>query len=185
MNEQKTAQVLLIIDMQNDFVHPGTPVHVAGAEATVPVIRKLRESCRKHAVHVFHVIRSYSADGLTVERTRLADFRRTHGAEIIAELTPEAGETIVIKPRYSAFFRTNLDLMLKRLGVERVLVSGTQYPNCIRATVNDALSLDYAVSVITDACSAKTEAVAAANILDMRNLGAECITFAEWESRQR
>ena len=77
------------------------------------------------------------------------------------------------------------DLMLKRLGVERVLVSGTQYPNCIRATVNDALSLDYAVSVITDACSAKTEAVAAANILDMRNLGAECITFAEWESRQR
>ncbi len=192
MNEQKTAQALLIIDMQNDFVHPGTPVHVAGAAATVPVIRKLRESCRKHEIPVFHVIRSYSADGLTVERARLADFRRTPfvvpgtlGAEIIKELTPEAGEKTVIKPRYSAFFQTNLDLMLKRLGVERVLVSGTQYPNCIRATVTDALSLDYAVSVITDACSAKTEAVAAANILDMRNLGAECITFAEWESRQR
>lgn len=178
--------------MQNDFVHPGTPVHVAGAAATVPVIRKLRESCRKHEIPVFHVIRSYSADGLTVERARLADFRRTPfvvpgtlGAEIIKELTPEAGEKTVIKPRYSAFFQTSLDLMLKRLGVERVLVSGTQYPNCIRATVNDALSLDYAVSVITDACSAKTEAVAAANILDMRNLGAECITFTEWESRQR
>lgn len=192
MNEQKTAQALLIIDMQNDFVHPGTPVHVAGAAATVPVIRKLRESCRKHEIPVFHVIRSYSADGLTVERTRLADFRRTPfvvpgtlGAEIIKELTPEAGEKTVIKPRYSAFFQTSLDLMLKRLGVERVLVSGTQYPNCIRATVNDSLSLDYAVSVITDACSAKTEAVAAANILDMRNLGAECITFTEWESRQR
>lgn len=192
MNEQKTAQALLIIDMQNDFVHPGTPVHVAGAAATVPVIRKLRESCRKHEIPVFHVIRSYSADGLTVERARLADFRRTPfvvpgtlGAEIIKELTPEAGEKTVIKPRYSAFFQTSLDLMLKRLGVERVLVSGTQYPNCIRATVNDALSLDYAVSVITDACSAKTDAVAAANILDMRNLGAECITFTEWESRQR
>lgn len=192
MNEQKTAQALLIIDMQNDFVHPGTPVHVAGAAATVPVIRKLRESCRKHEIPVFHVIRSYSADGLTVERARLADFRRTPfvvpgtlGAEIIKGLTPEAGEKTVIKPRYSAFFQTSLDLMLKRLGVERVLVSGTQYPNCIRATVNDALSLDYAVSVITDACSAKTEAVAAANILDMRNLGAECITFTEWESRQR
>lgn len=192
MNEQKTAQALLIIDMQNDFVHPGTPVHVAGAAATVPVIRKLRESCRKHEIPVFHVIRSYSADGLTVERARLADFRRTPfvvpgtlGAEIIKELTPEAGEKTVIKPRYSAFFQTSLDLMLKRLGVERVLVSGTQYPNCIRATVTDALSLDYAVSVITDACSAKTEAVAAANILDMRNLGAECITFTEWESRQR
>ena len=191
MNEQKTAQALLIIDMQNDFVHPGTPVHVAGAEATVPVIRKLRESCRKHEIPVFHVIRSYSADGLTVERARLADFRRTPfvvptlGAESIKELTPEAGEKTVIKPRYSAFFQTSLDLMLKRLGVERVLVSGTQYPNCIRATVTDALSLDYAVSVITDACSAKTEAVAAANILDMRNLGAECITFTEWESRQR
>ena len=192
MNEQKTAQALLIIDMQNDFVHPGTPVHVAGAAATVPVIRKLRESCRKHEIPVFHVIRSYSADGLTVERARLADFRRTPfvvpgtlGAEIIKELTPEAGEKTVIKPRYSAFFQTSLDLMLKRLGVERVLVSGTQYPNCIRATVTDALSLDYAVSVITDACSAKTDAVAAANILDMRNLGAECITFTEWESRQR
>ncbi len=132
MNEQKTAQALLIIDMQNDFVHPGTPVHVAGAAATVPVIRKLRESCRKHEIPVFHVIRSYSADGLTVERTRLADFRRTPfvvpgtlGAEIIKELTPEAGEKTVIKPRYSAFFQTSLDLMLKRLGVERVLVSGS------------------------------------------------------------
>ena len=196
MNEQKTAQALLIIDMQNDFVHPGTPVHVAGAEATVPVIRKLRESCRKHAVHVFHVIRSYSADGLTVERTRLADFRRTpfvvpgtHGAEIIAELTPELAplpeENVIVKPRFSAFFHTKLDLCLRALGVHHLLIAGTQYPNCIRATVNDALSLDYAVSVITDACSAKTEAVAAANILDMRNLGAECITFAEWESRQR
>jgi len=76
------------------------------------------------------------------------------------------GEYRVVKNRFSGFMNTELDFMLRRLKVETLAVCGTQYPNCIRATVFDAVSLGYETIVITDATSAKTPQIAKANILD-------------------
>ena len=103
-------------------------------------------------------------------------------AEIVPELRPLPGEMVIVKPRYSAFFHTRLDLCLRRLGVDALLIAGTQYPNCIRATVTDALSLDYRVTVLSDCCSAQTPEIAEANLTDMRNLGARCVTLAAWRA---
>lgn len=186
MAQKDTA--LLIIDMQQDFVRAETPLRVPGAEATVPVISSLLEACRNSdRIAIFHIIREYEPDGTDLERSRLETFRRvpgairgTAGAGIVPELQPRPGETVIVKPRYSAFFQTKLDLCLRRLGVDSLLIAGTQYPNCIRATVTDALSLDYQVTVISDCCSARTPEIAEANLTDMRNLGARCLTFAEW-----
>jgi nicotinamidase-related amidase len=75
---------------------------------------------------------------------------------------------------------TPLDLLLRRLGVDELVVSGTQYPNCIRATVLDAVCLDYAVTLVTDACSAQTDAVAQANIADMAAIGVDCRTARQF-----
>ena len=58
--------------------------------------------------------------------------------------------------------------------------SPPQHGTSMRATVTDALSLDYQVTVISDCCSARTPEIAEANLTDMRNLGARCLTFAEW-----
>ncbi len=186
VDRKETA--LLVIDMQRDFVLPGAPFCVAGAAATVPAIAALLAECRRmENAAVFHIVRSYEPDGGDVERCRLERFRRipgavrgTAGAEIMPELRPHPGETVIVKPRFSAFFQTKLDLCLRRLGVECLLIAGTQYPNCIRATVTDALSLDYRVTVISDCCSAGTPEVAAANLTDMANLGARCLTLGEW-----
>ena len=186
MIQKDTA--LLLIDMQQDFVGEGTPLCVAGAAATVPVIASLLADCRNSGrIAIFHIVREYEPDGTDLERCRLESFHRvpgairgTAGAEIVPELQPHPGETVIVKPRYSAFFQTKLDLCLRRLGVDSLLIAGTQYPNCIRATVTDALSLDYQVTVISDCCSARTPEIAEANLTDMRNLGARCLTFAEW-----
>ena len=188
MNTRDTA--LLIIDMQRDFVTAGSPLRVEGAAATVPVIAELLRFCRQRGTTaIFHIVREYDPSGLDVERCRLEQFcrvpgavRGTPGAEIVPELRPLPGEMVIVKPRFSAFFRTKLDLCLRRLGVDSLLIAGTQYPNCIRATVTDALSLDYRVTVLTDCCSARTPEIAEANLTDMRNLGACCITFAAWRA---
>ena len=159
MNTRETA--LLIIDMQRDFVTAESPLCVAGAAATVPAIAALLECCRRNGdIAIFHVIRE----------------------EIVPELRPLPGEMVIVKPRYSAFFHTRLDLCLRRLGVDSLLIAGTQYPNCIRATVTDALSLDYRVTVLSDCCSARTPEIAEANLTDMRNLGARCVTLAAWRA---
>ncbi len=181
-------RALLIIDMQNDFVLPGSPVTVAGALATVPRIRRLLDAFRARSWPVMHITRAYRADGSDVEAFRRDAFLRgpqyllpgTPGAQIVPALAPVPGEHVLVKPRFSAFMGTPLDLLLRRLGVQELVVSGTQYPNCIRATVLDAVCLDYAVTLVTDACSAQTDAVAQANIADMAAIGVDCRTVQQF-----
>lgn len=101
--------------------------------------------------------------------------------KLVDGLKPEKEDIMSPKYRNSAFFNTNLDLMLRRMGVKTVVLAGTQYPNCVRGTANDAMSYDYETVVCTDACSAKTPEVAAANVFDMKNIGIKCISLDEVE----
>jgi nicotinamidase-related amidase len=71
---------------------------------------------------------------------------------------------------------TELGFVLRRLGITHLVVTGTQYPNCIRATIFDAVSYGYHVTLLTDAASAQTEEIAQANITDIRNIGVTCLT---------
>ncbi|HEX4243045.1 MAG TPA: isochorismatase family cysteine hydrolase [Steroidobacteraceae bacterium] len=178
---------LLIVDMQNDFVLPTAPACVAGALATVPRVREVLDCFRSGKLPVFHVYREYRADGSDIEITRRPAFMAgarfvvpgTPGAEFVRELEPVAGEYRIVKRCFSAFFATELDLVLRRLGVDRILLCGTQYPHCIRATAYDAISHGYPVTVVTDATSAATPEVAAANIRDMESIGIRCAAFAD------
>lgn len=184
----KTNTALLVIDMQNDFLFPDRPLCVDGAMPTVPQIKKLLEYARSNAWTVIHVIREHDINGINADKPRRYLFENgregycvagTEGAQIIEELHPQDDEIIIKKTRNSAFFGTNLDSVLRRLGVKNVVISGTQYPNCIRGTAADAMSYDYDVTVVTDCCSAKTPEIANANITDMRNMGIECISLED------
>ena len=175
---------LLIIDMQNDFVLPGAPVCVAGAHASIPAIGQVLTCFRAEDRPVFHITREYRPDGSDVERMRRASFLNdqsfvvpgSSGCEIVPELEPLPGEYRIIKNRFSGFMYTELDLILRRLGITHLVVTGTQLPNCVRATVFDAMSLDYEVTLITDGTSAQTEDIAAANIRDIAAIGVHCMT---------
>jgi len=175
---------ILIIDMQNDFVLPGAPLCVAGARETVPSIKKFLEYGREKKWKIIHVVREHDSAGTNADKPRRHLFENggkgycvsgSEGAKIVEGLEPLENETVLKKTRNSAFFGTNLDSLLRRMKVERVFIAGTQYPNCIRGTAADAMCLDYDVTVVTDCCSAKTSEIAAANILDMENMGIRCV----------
>ena len=182
----KTA--LIIIDMQNDFALPGAPMSVAGAMAVLPNIKRVLAHFRAHGLPVFHVVREYRADGSDIEATRLDGFLAdqpscvpgTPGCEIGAGLEPLPGEYRIVKNRFSAFMHTELDFMLRRLGVDTIVVVGIQYPNCIRTTVFDGVAHGYNVLLVTDAAGAQTEEIARANILDIANIGVRCLTTDEF-----
>jgi nicotinamidase-related amidase len=184
----KNQSALVIVDMQNDFVLPGSPACVAGAHDTVPSIKRLLDFFRLNKSPVFHVVREYRADGSDIEMNRLDGFLRksrylvpgTKGCEIVDPLRPMDGEYRVVKNRYSCFMNTELDFMLRRIGVNHLVVCGTQYPNCIRATIFDAVCYGYNVINITDATSAQTPDIAQANIVDIRNIGVACISLDEF-----
>ncbi|MFC1896422.1 cysteine hydrolase family protein [Thermodesulfobacteriota bacterium] len=181
---------LIVVDMQNDFVMPGAPFHVAGALVTIPRIREALDHFRERGHPVFHVVREYRQDGSDVEITRLRRFLEgapalvadTYGSEIVCDLAPRDGEYRVVKKRFSAFMFTELDLMLRRLSVTGLVVCGTQLPVCVRETVFDAVAYGYECVLLTDGSSARTEDIAKANIRDMRDIGVACMSVKEFIS---
>ena len=79
----------------------------------------------------------------------------------------------------SAFIGTELDLMLRTLGVTTLFVCGIQTPNCIRTTVFDGIAYNYPVVLIDDATGASSEEVHRANVRDMQNIGVRIVKAAE------
>lgn len=179
--------VILVVDMQNDWVLPSSPMHVAGAEATLPAIARFLDYGRANDWAVIYIYRIHRPSGIDAESFRRHFFEEGHpfgiagtpGAAIPDAIKPKEGDIQVTKQRFSAFFGTDLDLILRGLGAKNVYVTGTQYPNCIRSTAVDAMGLDYNTTVVTDCCSAATEEVAAANIYDLRNMGIPCVASTD------
>lgn len=183
---------LLVIDMQKGFLCERSPLFIAGAPATVPRCAALIRRCREKRVPVVFVTRRYAADGSDVEHTRYLAWLEGGkplspgcAEEISAAMPPEFGEDPrdyhVVKPRWSAFFNTELDLLLRRLKIRRVILAGTTTPNCIRTSCYDAIALDYQVVVLSDCTSSATEEIQRSNLRDMAAVGAQILSSEELE----
>ena len=177
---------LLLIDMQNDFVRDGKPLRVAGADAIIPKVREVLELFREKRLPVVHVLRVHRPDGSDVEIMRQEIFRRTpfavegtEGADVIGELAPKRGEFTIRKIRMSAFLGTDLDLLLRSIGVDTVVVTGIQTPNCIRTTVFDAMAYNYSACLVADAVAAQSDEIHRCNVRDMERIGVKILTAAE------
>lgn len=185
---------LLVIDMQNDFLLSDAPMCVKGGLAVLPGVVKAVDVARKKGVHVIWVIREHDSSGTDVERIRehlfLGDrpgavVSGTAGAALVDGLVVEKGEHVVVKKRWSAFFHTHLELILRRLGVTKIVIAGVQTPNCIRQTAFDAIAYDYEeVVCLADATAAGTLDVHEANMFDMRKVGIVTPCVDEWAESQ-
>lgn len=172
--------VLLTIDTQNDFTLPGAPAEINGTYEVVSEIQRLVNAFRSEDSPIIHVVRLYRDDGSNADLCRKRSIEQgdavvqpgTDGAEPVTELKPttdvrldsekllegelqEIGskEWVMYKPRWSAFYQTDLSEFLKRLSVDTVVVCGCNFPNCPRATVYDASERDYRVVFVADATS--------------------------------
>lgn len=186
MKQFRTNSAVIVIDMQNGFLEPESPLCIRGAKATVPACSRVIRQARKEQVPVFFVNRRYRADGSDVELVRKELWEQ--GGRPLSEMAcgplsaenpPELGrgprDYMLVKPRFSAFFHTELDLLLRRKQIKTIYLLGTTTPNCIRTTCYDGLALDYDVVIVADCCSSNTEEIQQANLRDMKNIGAEIV----------
>jgi nicotinamidase-related amidase len=81
------------------------------------------------------------------------------GGELLEPLAPGEGESLVVKPRYSAFDKTPLELVLRDLEVERLLLAGAATEGCVAQTAIDARELGFKVTVLADACATVDERI--------------------------
>ncbi|HWH97619.1 MAG TPA: isochorismatase family cysteine hydrolase [Pseudolysinimonas sp.] len=146
--------VLVCIDVQQDFV---PPLQGDGKEAApVRQIRSLVDDARSNGIPVVFIRELHNQT--LVDLGREADgyeglhcVEGTPGAEFIAGFGPLPTEYQVRKRRYSAFFGTDLDIILRGYGAETVLLVGGLTDVCVHYTAVDAHQHDYRVKVISDA----------------------------------
>jgi len=182
------TSALLIIDMEYGFFDKSSPLYVENSHEIVPNIKKILNLFRKKKLPVIFIKREHRKSGVDIDKTRIKIFKENRGiisendrsSEIIKELQPKNNEIIIIKKRWSAFFGTELDLILRRLNIKNLIITGVQTPNCIRATVFDALSYDYDVVVISDGTASNTTKIQKNNLFDMENIGVKILNTDEF-----
>lgn len=99
--------------------------------------------------------------------------------DIVAEIAPMPRDLIIRKQKPSAFYGSNLASYLVLLGADSVIVTGTTTSGCVRATVIDAFSLNYRISIVEDGCFDRTEASHAINLFDMHAKYADVVASDE------
>jgi nicotinamidase-related amidase len=165
---------LLIIDVQRDFCSPGGLFGRLGVDISMypPVIRQIRtllESARAAGVMPVFVQMTTLPNRASDSPAQLRFNLRLHqtfneaqealnytldgseGQQFVAELVPEKDELIVKKYRSSAFWGTNLNLLLRSNGIQSVVVTGCTTEGCVESTARDAMFSDYYVVIATDA----------------------------------
>ena len=147
---------ILVVDMLNDFVTGA--LGCDRARAIVPASAKLLDAARKAGVPVIFC-NDCHLKGIDLELKLWGDhaIKGTKGAEVIPELKLCSKDYVVPKRRYSGFFQTDLDILLKELGVKTVIMTGLHAHMCVRHTSADAYCLGYNVVVAKEATDSFTE----------------------------
>ena len=149
---------MLVVDMQNDFVQEGAPIEVPGGTRHGPTPQPLagRTAHTIQVIYIHHVIRGGDidagrlADHHATIRNNKAMIAGTPNVEIYEGLKPHVGDLVVAKPRYSAFYGTDLEAILRSKGMNTLLISGTVTNVCCNSTARDAFSRDYKVIFLSD-----------------------------------
>ncbi len=146
---------LLVVDMQNFFLDPQSPTFTPGGLAILPNVGKLIKSFRKKKlplIYTAHVHKSKELDGgILAWWWEGMILENTKDAEIHPDLVPLPEEKIVYKHRYNAFYNTDLEIVLRCLKVEDLVIAGVMTNLCCESTAREAYFRDYRVFFLMDA----------------------------------
>jgi nicotinamidase-related amidase len=159
---------LLVIDMQDEFVRPGwSPYWVPAATRMAPRLRRLADHCRAVGVPVIWTIfddthlgldRPHALRYLPHADTATASWSRPGPAEVWDRMGHRDDEVLIRKPSYGAFYDTPLDTILRNLGRDTVIVTGTLTNYCCGTTARQAYERGYRVVFGSDVTATDDEA---------------------------
>jgi len=162
---------LLVIDMQNFFLEPESPSFTCGGLAVLPTVKRLiaafRERGRpviytRHVHHPDHIdagIMKWWWEGMCLEGSAESEIHR--------DIAPLFNEKVIFKHRYSAFYNTDLETVLRCLKTEDLVISGIMTNLCCESTVRDAYFRDYRVFFLADGTGTVNEEMHLASLLNL------------------
>jgi nicotinamidase-related amidase len=173
---------LLLIDVQRDFLDiPGADaaMPVGGTRAAIPAMAKLAAGFRELGLPIVHVVRLYRPDGSNVDLVRRQSIEQgariavpgSTGSPIAVELLSNVveldhelllaggfqrigtAEHVMYKPRWGAFYDTDLDRHLRESRANTLVFAGCNFPNCPRTSIYEASERDFRIVLVSDAMS--------------------------------
>ena len=181
LNPRETA--VIVVDMQNDFGSDGglftrAGIDIEPIQAVIPATSRVLSIARKAGTRVIYLKMEFRPDLSDLgneesvnsvrhrylgvgDRTVAPDgsegqllVRGTWNTEIVDELKPESGDLVVSKQRFSGFYGTELDTILKTLGIKNLVFTGCTTSVCVESTLRDAFFRDYRCVLLED-CTAE------------------------------
>ena len=183
---------LLVIDMQRDFVDPEGAFGLLGVDLSMyrdslPMLAGLLQAARRAPVLVIHVQNTTLPGRISDSPAQIRFNLRMHGGmrrdgvplrysvdgtpghDFVQGLAPDAGELVVRKHRSSAFWGTNLELLLRSNGIKTVVIGGCTTEGCVESTARDAMFNDLYVVIAVDCVASDDREQHDASLLLMRH----------------
>jgi len=184
MSIDTARTALIVVDMQNDFGSKGgmfdrAGIEISGIQKAVGPTARVLASARKAGIKVIYLKMAFRPDlsdagphdspawinhleRLNVGKTIKAPngresrilIRDTWNTDILQELAPEPGDIVIYKNRFSGFYQTELDAILKRMAIRHLVVTGCTTSVCVDSTIRDAMFRDYRCVLLAD-CTAE------------------------------
>ena len=196
-----SRMALLTIDVQREF-QPGFPSGRPENASAVPAAAEIVRAFRKAGKPIIHIVRLYLPDASNADlcrRSRILSgepllLPGSVSSQIAPDLLPHPSVTldhhlllsggiqviapaewIIYKPRFGSFYKTPLERHLAELGVNTIVVVGSNFPNCPRATIYEASERDLRIVAVTDAISLLDDR----GIVEIEAIGVMCIPSKE------
>lgn len=150
-------RALLVIDMLNDFLLPGAPLEVPEGRGAIPCIASEINRARLEGVPVIYICDNHAPDDPEFTKWPPHCIRGTEGSEVVSELTPAEGDIVVPKTKYSGFYGTDLEEILRGLGVKNLTMTGILTDICILFTSCDAFMRGYSIQIPENCVAALSE----------------------------
>jgi nicotinamidase-related amidase len=167
-SRRKPRQALVVLDMLVDHLAPGGALEVPRARLIVPALRTRIEAAREAKIPVVYVVDEHDADDPDLSMWGAHNVEGTGGSDVWPEIAPRAGDHVVKKPTYSAFFQSRLESLLDELKVDSLVLTGCLTEIGIVATATDALQRGYAVEVPPDSQAGAAEPLEQGALASMR-----------------
>lgn len=168
---RKSKTALLMIDMQKYFLNPESAEFTPSGLVILPKIKSLIDICRNNNIHVIYTrhahhesetdtgIMKWWWEGMCLENSP--------ESLVTDEIAPLPNERVIIKRRYSAFYNTDLEIILRCMGIEDLIICGIMTNMCCESTARDAYYRDYNVYFPADATGSITEEMHLASLLNL------------------
>ena len=154
----KAETALLLIDVINDLEFDGGEKLLGQALPMAVSLAALKRRAKVAGIPVIYVNDNFGrwrSDFSKLVRHCLE--QNVRGRPVVAQLTPDEDDYFILKPKHSAFFQTNLEILLDYLGVTTLILTGMAADICVLFTANDAYMRDFQIAIPSD-CVASEEA---------------------------